>query len=183
MPVMNGYEAIRVLKKDKDTSSIPIVALTASAMKEEEEEVKKSKADGYVRKPIKKHKLLKELKRHLAFTEIKDKPEGSMDKADSKKSAPVVITPEVRKKLPELILILEGAMLRKWERAETTFIISDIKDFAAEARELGKKYGLNNIMDWAEEISSQADSFDMEKLPGSLKYYPELIEEIKKLIK
>ena len=183
MPVMDGYEAIKILKKDKGTSPIPIVALTASAMKEEEEEVKRSKADGYVRKPIKKDKLLKELTRHLAFTKEKDKPEVSMDKTVGKKSAPEEITPEVRKKLPGLISILEGRMKGKWERAEKTFIISDIKDFAAEAGELGKKYGLKILTSWADEISSQADSFDMEKLPGSFKYYPELIEEVKKLVK
>ena len=136
-----------------------------------------------MRKPIKKDKLLKELTRHLAFTKEKDKPEVSMDKTVGKKSAPEEITPEVRKKLPGLISILEGRMKGKWERAEKVFIISDIKDFAAEAGELGKKYGLKILTSWADEISSQADSFDMEKLPGSFKYYPELIEEVKKLVK
>ncbi len=183
MPVMDGYEAIKILKKDKGLSSIPVIALTASAMKDEEEKVKNSKADGYVKKPVKRDKLLKVLSLYLEFTKPGDKPKETVDKASSKKRTSVVITPGIRKKLPELISMLEGPMMGKWERANRTFIISDIKDFAIAINKLGKKYNLKIIVDWAGELSGQADTFDMGKLPVSLKYYPELIKELKKLLK
>ena len=122
------------------------------------------------------------LSSHLAFTETKDKPEGLSGKANSKKSTLLVITPELKKKMPALISILEGEMSIKWEKVNRTFILSDIKDFAAEVTELGKKYGIQIISGWAEERFNLADAFDMGKLPGSLKYYPELIKEIKKYI-
>ncbi|MDF1574725.1 MAG: PAS domain S-box protein [Bacteroidales bacterium] len=37
MPVMDGYEAIRILKSDEQLKRIPVVALTASTMKKDEE--------------------------------------------------------------------------------------------------------------------------------------------------
>ncbi len=53
MPVMNGYQATRLLKKDIELQSIPVIALTASAMKEDEELIMKAGCDGYLAKPDK----------------------------------------------------------------------------------------------------------------------------------
>jgi hypothetical protein len=43
---------------------------------------------------------------------------------------------------------------------------------------LGKKYKMAVLSGWANDISVQADNFDMEKLPGTLEYFPELVEKI-----
>jgi CheY-like chemotaxis protein len=52
LPQMDGYEALKCLKKNPDTASIPVIALSASAM---ENEVARGKAAGFVEyhtKPI-----------------------------------------------------------------------------------------------------------------------------------
>ncbi|MCP3874829.1 MAG: response regulator [Desulfobacteraceae bacterium] len=61
MPVMDGEEAtkeIRLLEKNSK-KHIPIIALTANAMKGDKERFLKSGMDGYVSKPIQKENLLK----------------------------------------------------------------------------------------------------------------------------
>lgn len=52
LPGMDGYAALRDLRGDARTSSIPIVALTAQAMKGDEEAALQAGFDGYIPKPI-----------------------------------------------------------------------------------------------------------------------------------
>lgn len=65
MPVMDGYEAIRHLKSDPTFKYIPVIALTASSVRDEKKEVLKM-FDGFVGKPIEFEVLYAELKRFLA---------------------------------------------------------------------------------------------------------------------
>jgi CheY-like chemotaxis protein len=52
MPGIDGFELTRRLKGDPATSSITIVAVTAYAMKGDEEKVREVGCDGYLVKPI-----------------------------------------------------------------------------------------------------------------------------------
>ncbi len=52
LPVMDGWAAMRQLKGDPVTASIPIVAVTAHAMVGDEARARKSGADAYVAKPF-----------------------------------------------------------------------------------------------------------------------------------
>lgn len=52
LPQMNGREAAKILKGDAKTGHIPIVALTASAMKGDRERLLAEGFNGYIAKPI-----------------------------------------------------------------------------------------------------------------------------------
>lgn len=52
MPGMNGFDLTRQLKAGEATRDIVIVALTAYAMKGDEEKAREAGCDGYVSKPI-----------------------------------------------------------------------------------------------------------------------------------
>jgi two-component system cell cycle response regulator DivK len=52
LPDMLGVEALRVLRGDPVTRSIPVVALTALAMKGDRERLLASGFDGYLSKPL-----------------------------------------------------------------------------------------------------------------------------------
>lgn len=54
MPVMNGYEATRAIRKleDKELASIPILAMSANAFEEDKQEAIKSGMNGHIAKPI-----------------------------------------------------------------------------------------------------------------------------------
>jgi CheY-like chemotaxis protein len=55
MPVMNGYDALQHIKKIN--SRIPVIAITAYALKHEEKEILSKGFDGYLAKPIRADKL------------------------------------------------------------------------------------------------------------------------------
>ena len=67
MPVMNGYEATRAIRKLKDTqlAAIPILAMTANAFEEDKQEALKSGMNGHIAKPINIDNLMNTLKRVL----------------------------------------------------------------------------------------------------------------------
>lgn len=52
LPGIDGYTALRQLKEDPRTAHIPIVALTAQAMRGDKEAVLAAGFDGYISKPI-----------------------------------------------------------------------------------------------------------------------------------
>lgn len=52
MPVMNGFRAFDAIRKEKNLQHIPIVAVTASAMTADREEILHYGFDGYISKPI-----------------------------------------------------------------------------------------------------------------------------------
>jgi two-component system cell cycle response regulator DivK len=52
LPGMDGLEATALLKGDGATRAIPVIALTALAMKGDEERIRASGCDGYIAKPL-----------------------------------------------------------------------------------------------------------------------------------
>lgn len=58
LPDMDGIAATRVLKEDPATAAIPLIALTAFAMKGDEERIRVAGCDGYLSKPYRFEELL-----------------------------------------------------------------------------------------------------------------------------
>ena len=62
MPVMDGWEATRLLKADKSTSAIPIIALTAHAMHDERDSALAAGCNDYDVKPVDFEQLLQKIR-------------------------------------------------------------------------------------------------------------------------
>jgi two-component system, cell cycle response regulator DivK len=58
LPGMDGLEATALLKGHAATRSIPVIALTALAMKGDEERIRAAGCDGYIAKPMSVHGFL-----------------------------------------------------------------------------------------------------------------------------
>jgi two-component system, cell cycle response regulator DivK len=52
LPGMDGLAATALLKQDPATAAIPVIALTALAMKDDEEKTRVAGCDGYIAKPL-----------------------------------------------------------------------------------------------------------------------------------
>jgi len=65
LPVMDGWEATRRIKADPATQSIPVIALTAHAMKEDEQKARDAGCDDYDTKPVNFQRLLGKIETFL----------------------------------------------------------------------------------------------------------------------
>lgn len=65
MPGMDGITAARLIKGNEASKDIPVLALTASAMKGDDVEIMKQGFDGYIAKPIDAKALLEMIKENL----------------------------------------------------------------------------------------------------------------------
>ena len=65
LPGMDGLEATALLKRDEATRAIPVIALTALAMKGDEERIRAAGCDGYIAKPLAYRDFLATISAHL----------------------------------------------------------------------------------------------------------------------
>ncbi len=65
LPVMDGYQVVREIKGNIEVRNIPVVAMTAHAMKGDREKILAAGCDGYISKPIEPEGFQKKVKEWL----------------------------------------------------------------------------------------------------------------------
>lgn len=78
LPGMDGLAATALLKSDAATATIPIIALTAMAMKVDQEKSEVAGCDAYIAKPVRRRELNEAIDRLLASAPMRhEQPAGS----------------------------------------------------------------------------------------------------------
>jgi two-component system, cell cycle response regulator DivK len=75
LPGMDGLAATALLKQDPATAAIPVIALTAMAMKEDQERIRAAGCDAYIVKPLRYREMYAAIDTLLAKTPAQS-PEG-----------------------------------------------------------------------------------------------------------
>ena len=65
LPEVSGLEVTRWLKDDEELRSIPVIAITAFAMKGDEERIREGGCEAYLSKPISVAKFLETVRTYL----------------------------------------------------------------------------------------------------------------------
>jgi len=58
LPGMNGSDALKALRAEPATAAIPVVAITASVMQQDRQEIMRAGFNGFIEKPINLRKFL-----------------------------------------------------------------------------------------------------------------------------
>ena len=66
LPIMDGYEATRLIKTDPNLRSIPIIAVNSYALSGEEKKARAAGCDDYVPKPFSPRQLLAKIRQYLS---------------------------------------------------------------------------------------------------------------------
>ncbi len=74
MPEMGGAEATAKIREDKALANIPVIAFTASSMKQDEDEIR-GFCDGFLRKPVNKKELIREMMRFIPCSPAQTNPQ------------------------------------------------------------------------------------------------------------
>ena len=66
MPVMDGWEATKMIKANSELKHIPIIAVTSHAMVGDEIQAREAGCDDYLPKPIDENELMRKIKKFLS---------------------------------------------------------------------------------------------------------------------
>ncbi|MGH9439108.1 MAG: response regulator, partial [Terriglobia bacterium] len=90
MPEINGFEATAIIRQMEEDSGrhVPIIALTAHAMKGDMERCLDAGMDGYISKPVRREELIETVQRFLSRSASSDKPQPKLAKAPEALSIP-----------------------------------------------------------------------------------------------
>ena len=180
MPVMDGYEATKILKSTSEFKDTPIIILTASVMSSDMEAIKKINCEGYIRKPVSRAELINELKKHIEYeyTETKKPAIEALSKTCKKSNVGIAKIGQ-GKILPDKILKeLKESTYSKTEKLKKEFVINDIEDFANEIKKLGTTYNTEVLIEWADKLLEQAFEFDLENLPNTINEFSLVLENL-----
>ncbi|MEJ2037621.1 MAG: ATP-binding protein [Desulfosarcinaceae bacterium] len=187
LPGIDGYLATEMIKKLPGLDAKPVVAITASAMKADEDRMRNAGCDSFIIKPISKKELISVLANFLPHTPRPSASDGRGQSTVRPLQSPVetmnidAMSAKARAALPEFLDTIENELGAKWEHIRKTFIFKEIKTFAEEIYQLADRYGFSGIQPWAESLQQQSRNFDMEQLPKTLALFPEICRKIRKL--
>ncbi len=124
MPLMDGFEAtshIRALEKGRGDDRIPIIALTAHAMKGYREKCFEHDMDDYITKPIKRNKLFEAIEKWI------DKRPAIMV-ADDREEGRILIDKYLDKKLYKVVFACNGIeAVERFKRQPISMIFMDME--------------------------------------------------------
>ncbi len=172
MPVLDGIEAMKRIRADDDTRTIPVVALTASGMKEDQTRIVQEGFSGFLTKPIRKATLFRELCRFMGYCELK------LALARQPDSAPEMANLRLAAKA---VGLLEGEYMQTWKEIRKNLFFDAIGEFGQRMGELGTASALAHLTRYGEELRMHAENFDVEKMTATLNAYPDMIAAIKSL--
>ncbi len=182
MPVMDGYEACATIKKESLLKHIPIIALTAANIEEDEPLIKEAGFDGYLIKPIKREILITEIYKYLnagdtiSVNTIVKQPEDLSIVEE-------VLDDYKKKEIKEFIFLLRTSYLPKVSYLLNTMVINQIDLFVKEILELSQKNNVILIYNWANELTSYLNSFDLPAIIKTLNDFGKAIDNLEEKIK
>ncbi|MCI5124704.1 MAG: response regulator, partial [Candidatus Electrothrix sp. AR5] len=170
MPTSDGYEAARQIEKDKALCHIPIIAVTAFALQQDQEKIMADGLfDGFLAKPIQQKNLFRELARFVPYTEVLKKEQSAL---------PALCPTEVPQDVSLLIRQLEKELLPLWQEVCRTKVFSDIERFAEKAKRIGKEHSCTALITYGDNLKTHSCNFAVDKMKTVLYAYPELIEQL-----
>ena len=94
-----------------------------------------------------------------------------------------ILTQDERAGLSQLQQQLENDLMREWESVQKTFMLNKIEKFAEQLDQIAKEKQFPVLGGWARKLITQVSDLDLEELPNTLAQYPEMIDELRELIR
>ncbi len=188
MPKMNGYDATRAIRDLPQGGSIPIVAMTAHAMKGDEEKCLEAGMDGYIAKPVDQDRLFHTLWRLLRHrqplqegeTPEEERPDesgsyreglpkdalfGAADSSEEKVTSLADRLAEIDLGKPLAAMNMDGATVRRILLG----FQSDNRETAGKIRKACAENDLDQVRQLAHSLKGSAASIGAEKLNEAAK--------------
>ena len=172
MPGMDGMQVLHALRAEATTAAIPVIAVSASSLREEDRAVR-GQFDGYVSKPLTPDGLNAEIRRvmetvagaaHAAGAGVSIAGDGSDLASEDPRHAATL--------LPELDALLRGS----WQQLVQAPSTHRVQDFANQLAVLADRSRAPSLRRYADELGAHARAFDVAALETVLQRYPSQVD-------
>ncbi|TAE57749.1 MAG: CBS domain-containing protein [Nostocales cyanobacterium] len=181
MPVMDGKETLKYLKNNDKTKDIPTIILTASSQPQDIYELEKI-CQGFLYKPISLIKLAGELKKYLP--KVKDvKTTSKLQDNYTQENYGQLPLENDSVNLPELVNKLTQQEQTTWDNLRKTLKMRQLKQFILLLYNWGKEHKCGILLNYANNLQTALDDFNMEQIPLIIEEFPSIKQEIEALIK
>ncbi len=171
MPVMNGFRLLEEIKSDNKIKHIPVVAYSASVIREQQQLIHESDFDDLLIKPVRVTELYNILIRFLSHEKIES--QISEDGFDEDLNYSEIVNPD------ELIIFLEN-LVPVWERFSVKQPVGEVREFGNVLVQKGEEHNSNSVLLYGKQLINAAENFNIEMMMKLLANYKKIIEEIKK---
>jgi PAS domain S-box-containing protein len=170
---MSGISATEIIKNRPEWKNIPVIALTASALQHDEQQIKKM-FDGYIRKPASKKDLLNAVKQFLPYKTEKVQDIQTEDILKLRLSKP-----ENRPIIVKMTNELEQRFRPLWNSVKDTLVIFEIDQFCSDLETFNVEYQCEVLQHYINNLKDSIQDFDVEKIEENLNRFETLIEQFK----
>lgn len=171
MPIMNGYETTETIRLNPDWSDIPIIAITANTLPEDEIKALQSGCSAYLAKPFKTEELINEIRIQLQNCNIKKK----------EKTLPLNNIQLIQDLLPEFFENL-SEMLDELNKAIAERDQEAILSCSHSIKGTAGMYGYMNISELAAQLEKAGREKAYNKLPTLFKQLDILYRQAKRVL-
>ncbi len=167
MPVMGGFEAIKMIKSTNEIKDIPVIAMSAQAMKEDKERIMKSGCEDFVAKPINEDELLLKLTRFIISSPKVNAINHNDTSANDEK---------LTEKLDRIVLgqDIVHALYSRWKSNNDSMQLEGWKTFGETLKKIGIDHGISSFIRLGDEFLESLEHYDIHKLKSAINTYPKL---------
>jgi signal transduction histidine kinase/CheY-like chemotaxis protein len=172
MPGMDGDKALVEIRKIPGLEFLPVIAVTASNLLNQENSLKE-RFSGYVRKPFSKRELFDEL---ADFLPRQPKTEIIKNNADGsgQKIAPAAFVAAPK----ELISQLRQLLVEPWPTIRDSVAVNESKVFAQGLEGLGERWHCEPLVHYAQKLLRDAENYSVTDLEKHLGEFSALVEQL-----
>ena len=167
MPRMDGREALRRLRQDPRTRAIRVIAVTASSLTSDEQDLR-SQFDGYLRKPFTHSELFAALQAQLAPVAVAADADELEAGVEQEHAEALALDEANRQTLQKLLA-------QRWPRLRNSLRMREAAAFGAELARCGQKVQSASLQAYGQRLTEAAQRFDVttvqslvEQVPGQL---------------
>ncbi len=184
MPGKDGTEITSYIRKNLKLNHVPIIAFTAYAYTDSDF-ISKNQFDGFLKKPILKKDLMRELAKFLKYKNVVRHAEAvsGSTKHETEQEAAVetVHSSYEPDSIRALLDIFENELSREWKENSDVFMIDNIELFAERIADLGKQNNIEFIIHYGKILTDYISNFKVSKIKKTLAEFPNLIENLRHL--
>jgi PAS domain S-box-containing protein len=182
MPIMDGAQATQQIKADPRLRTIPVIALTAYAMKDQQEQLQ-TLYDAYLSKPIFKSELLAALAPFLPHTTCSEAATArdgreATEAAASAQAICEALKTHLRGMMPLPPLAFEQLhtdLLPRHKEASELMSVDEMRAFANAVAAFAEEFNIRPLETYSTELLEALERFDIFDMKRLLAYFPTIV--------